>query len=70
MYDLLTFVSSLLAALRNGSRDELIILEESAALGLIDGIRGVIVERTENNEAYIAAAPAVILYQLAKIFPH
>lgn len=69
MEDLGFFVKDRLAAMDDGSRDTLLRLSATAILGLVDGISAVVAERTEDNEAYLDAAPAVLPHQLVRILP-
>lgn len=45
-------------------------LGASATLGLIDGINGVVAERTENNKSYINAATPVLTHQFVQFIPN
>jgi len=69
MEDLGMFVKDRLSAMDNGHRETLLRLSTSAILELVDGITAVVAERTENNEAYINAAPNVLPHQLVRILP-
>jgi hypothetical protein len=44
-------------------------MSASAILELVDGNTAVVAERTEDNEAYIDAPPAVLPHQLVRILP-
>jgi hypothetical protein len=69
MEDLGMFVKDRLSAMDNGHRETLLRLSASAILELVDGITAVVAERTEDNEAYINAAPDVLPHQLVRILP-
>lgn len=47
------FVKDLLAAIDSGNRISLLRLLASAIPGLVDGIREIVAEQTEDNESYI-----------------
>jgi hypothetical protein len=68
MEDLVMFVKDRLCAMDSGHRDTF-TMSASAVLELVDGITAVVSERTEDNEAYIDAAPDVLPYQLGRILP-
>jgi hypothetical protein len=44
-------------------------LSASVILELVDGITAVVAERTEDNEAYIDAAPDFLPHHLVRILP-
>ena len=67
MEDLGFFVKDRLAAMDNGNCDTLLQLSAAAILGLVDGISAVVVERNEDNEAYIDDATSVLPHQLFRI---
>lgn len=67
MEDLGMFVHIRLSEMSVGTSDELMRLAASVTLNLIDGIRGVVAERTENYEAYLASALPILPYQHVKI---
>jgi hypothetical protein len=69
MEDLGMFVKDRLSAMDNGHRETLLRLSASAILELVDGITAVVAKRTEDNEAYIDAAPDVLPHQLVRILP-
>jgi len=69
MEDLGMFVKDCLSAMDSGHRETLLRLSASAILKLVDGIIAVVAERTEDNEAYINAAPDVLPHQLVRILP-
>jgi hypothetical protein len=69
MEDLGMFVKYRLSAMDSGHRESLLRLSASAILELVDGITAVVAERTEDNEAYIDAAPDVLPHQLVRILP-
>jgi hypothetical protein len=60
-------VKDCLSAIDSGHRETLLRLPASAILELVDGITAVVAERTEDNEAYIDAAPAVLAHQLVRV---
>ena len=60
MEDLGFFFKDSLAAMDNRNCDTLLKLSAAAILGLVDGISAVVVEQSEDNEAYIDAAPNVL----------
>jgi C4-dicarboxylate-specific signal transduction histidine kinase len=53
----------------SGHRETLLRLSLSAILELVDGIAAVVAKRTEDNEAYIDAAPDVLPHQRVRIMP-
>jgi hypothetical protein len=69
MEDLGMFVKERLSAMDSGYRETLLRLSASAILELVDGITAVVAERTEDNEAYMDAAPDVLPHQLVRILP-
>ncbi|CAK9260470.1 unnamed protein product [Sphagnum jensenii] len=69
MEDLGMFVKDRLFAMDNGHRETLFRLSASAILKLVDGITAIVAKRTEDNEAYINAAPDVLPHQLVRILP-
>jgi hypothetical protein len=69
MEDLGMFVKDRLSAMDSGHHETLLRLSASAILKLVDGISAVVAERTEDNEAYIDAAPDVLPHQLVRILP-
>jgi len=69
MEDLGMFVKDHLSAMDSGHRETLLRLSASAILELVDGIIAIVAERTEDNEAYINAAPDVLPHQLVHILP-
>jgi hypothetical protein len=69
MEDLGMFVKDRLSAMDSGHRETFLRLLASAILELADGITAVVAERTEDNEAYIDAAPDVLPHQLVRILP-
>jgi hypothetical protein len=62
------FVKDRLSAMDSGHRETLLRLSASAILELVEGNTAVVAERTEDNEAYIGAAPDVLPHQL-RILP-
>jgi hypothetical protein len=69
MEDLGMFVKDRLSAMDSGHSQTLLRLSTSAIFELVDGITAVVVERTEDNKAYINAAPDVLPHQLVRILP-
>jgi hypothetical protein len=69
MEDLGMFIKDRLPAIDSGHRETPLRLAASAILELADGIIAVVAERTEDNEAYIDAAPDVLPHQLVRILP-
>jgi hypothetical protein len=69
MEDLGMFFKDRLSAMDSGHRETLLRLSASAILEWVDGITAVVAERTEDNEAYIDAAPDVLPHQLVRILP-
>jgi hypothetical protein len=69
MEDLGMFVKDRLSAMDSRHRETLLRLSASPILELVDGIAAVVAERTEDNEAYIDAAPDVLPHQLVRILP-
>jgi len=70
MEDLGMFIKDHLSAMDSGHCETLLRLSASAILELVDGITAVVAKRTEDNEAYINAAPNVLPHQLVRILPH
>lgn len=69
MKDLGMFVQDRLNTMDSGHRETLLRSSASAILELVDGITAVVAERSEDNEAYIDAAPDVLPHQLVRILP-
>jgi hypothetical protein len=69
MEDLGMFVKYRLSAMDSGHPETLLRLSASAIVELVDGITAVVAERTEDNEAYIDAAPDFLPLQLFHILP-
>jgi hypothetical protein len=69
MEDLGMFVKDRLSAMDRGHRETLLRLSASAILELVDGLTAVVADKTEDNEAYIDAAPDVLPHQLVRILP-
>jgi hypothetical protein len=69
MEDFSMFVKDRLSAMDSGNRETRLRLPASALLELVDGIAAVVAERTEDNEAYIDAAPDVVPHQFVRSLP-
>jgi hypothetical protein len=63
------FVQDRLSAMDSGHRETLLRLSACAILELVDGITAGVAETTEDNEAYIDAAPDVLPHQSVRILP-
>jgi hypothetical protein len=69
MEDLDMLVKDRLSAMDSGHCETLLRLSAPAILELVDGFTAVVAERTEDNEAYVDAAPDVLPHQLVCILP-
>lgn len=69
MKDLGVFIKHWLAVMKGVNRENLLQLSASALVRLLDNISEVDAEQTEDNQAHLNAAAAVLLYQRVKIFP-
>lgn len=67
MKDLDAFVKDRLSAMNGVNRENLLRLLASELVRLVDNISEVVAERTEDNQAYLNAAAAVLPHQLVKI---
>jgi hypothetical protein len=60
MEDLGMFVKDRLSVMDSGHHETFLRLSVSAILKLVDGTIAVVTKRTEDNEAYINAAPNIL----------
>jgi hypothetical protein len=69
MEDLGIVVKDRLSVMDSGHRETHLRLSAFAILELVDGITAAVAERTEDNEAYIDAAPDILPHQLLRVLP-